>query len=390
MALSRAYLNFRDVDYVFRFKQAFDGHAFVNERGTQLRCSIEFAPNQRVARGKGKRDTREGTIEKDADYKEFLQKLHAGPVSLPSAEVQLLQKEAAAAGGKSKADVVVETALMEYLKHKRAKQLKRVERSQSRKGKGVRAKGKMSNTKKREPAKGLETVQPSDEPNRKATLDKKHARKKQKEERRKEEKKQTTFDCKEAVSKAVGSNSNPGGTQAASAPPREKKKESKRNPPPSTKNDAHGKQTAAAERPMGVAPAGNSPRSGAPPPPQKPPRILQRPDRNQHQVGTTTSASALSSSAEVFTSLSSAAPAGQVPSSGLNPMAAPHPGPSAAGGEASGGRRRGRPKAEPPQRRRGRGRGRGAAGTAGDSQRPEIVVLPRPPGLGGRGGGGTV
>ena len=34
---SRAYLRFKDAADVPRFQQAWDGHAFVNERGTQFR-----------------------------------------------------------------------------------------------------------------------------------------------------------------------------------------------------------------------------------------------------------------------------------------------------------------------------------------------------------------
>jgi regulator of nonsense transcripts 3 len=107
---SRAYINFADLADVLGFKAAHDGHAYVNERGAQFRqappppgaarsthpgrpaglrdvrcadnqpaglsspptpplvrrCSVEYAPYQKVARQKVKRDPKEGTIDKGA------------------------------------------------------------------------------------------------------------------------------------------------------------------------------------------------------------------------------------------------------------------------------------------------------------------------------------
>lgn len=48
------------------FKAAFEGTAFVDARGKQQLCSVEYAPFQRVPRSRVKRDPREGTIEKGA------------------------------------------------------------------------------------------------------------------------------------------------------------------------------------------------------------------------------------------------------------------------------------------------------------------------------------
>ena len=98
----------------------------MSDRGSHYRCTIEFSANQRVARGKGKRDNREGTIEKDADYKEFLEQLEKGPQTLPSAEVQLQKKEAASATDGASSQGPTQTALMQYLKEKRAKKLAKV------------------------------------------------------------------------------------------------------------------------------------------------------------------------------------------------------------------------------------------------------------------------
>ena len=61
---ARAYLNFADPMHVYDFKAAFDGHVFVNERGAQFRCVVEYAPYQKVPKKINKRDPREGTLEK--------------------------------------------------------------------------------------------------------------------------------------------------------------------------------------------------------------------------------------------------------------------------------------------------------------------------------------
>ena len=63
---SRAYFNLRDPADVPLLAAALDGRAFVTERGSQHRCSVEYAPCQRVPPLRVKRDPREGTIEAGA------------------------------------------------------------------------------------------------------------------------------------------------------------------------------------------------------------------------------------------------------------------------------------------------------------------------------------
>ena len=53
----------------YDFRAAFNGHAFVNERGVKFRwfcCSVEYAPYQKAPKVISKKDPREGTLDKGA------------------------------------------------------------------------------------------------------------------------------------------------------------------------------------------------------------------------------------------------------------------------------------------------------------------------------------
>ncbi|WIA36414.1 hypothetical protein OEZ86_007725 [Tetradesmus obliquus] len=112
---SRAFLNFNSPEAVLDFKARFDGHVFVSSRGTQYRCSVEYAPFQKVPTAHPKKLAMEGTIDKDPDYIAFVEALEQGPKALPTAQAQLEAQEAAR-GGEAAAPVV--TALMAFLQTK--------------------------------------------------------------------------------------------------------------------------------------------------------------------------------------------------------------------------------------------------------------------------------
>ncbi|XVF74542.1 hypothetical protein PTKIN_Ptkin13bG0118300 [Pterospermum kingtungense] len=115
---SRAYINFKRPEDVFEFAEFFDGHLFVNEKGTQFKAIVEYAPSQCAPKPGTKRHGREGTIIKDPDYLEFL-KLIAKPVeNLRSAEIQLERKEAELSGAPKETPIV--TPLMEFVRQKRS------------------------------------------------------------------------------------------------------------------------------------------------------------------------------------------------------------------------------------------------------------------------------
>ncbi|KAI3702042.1 hypothetical protein L6452_27647 [Arctium lappa] len=115
---SRAYIDFKRPDDVIEFAEFFDGHVFVNEKGTQYKTIVEYAPSQRVPKQWSKKDGREGTIGKDPEYLEFLEFVSKPVENLPSAEIQLERKEAERAGAAKEAPIV--TPLMDFVRKKRA------------------------------------------------------------------------------------------------------------------------------------------------------------------------------------------------------------------------------------------------------------------------------
>ncbi|KAJ6348502.1 hypothetical protein OIU76_004884 [Salix suchowensis] len=115
---SRAYIDFKRPDDVIDFAEFFNGHLFVNEKGTQFKAIVEYAPSQHVPKQWSKKDGREGTILKDPEYLEFLEFIAKPVENLPSAEIQLERREAERAGVAKDAPIV--TALMDFIRQKRA------------------------------------------------------------------------------------------------------------------------------------------------------------------------------------------------------------------------------------------------------------------------------
>lgn len=61
---SRAYIYIKEPMLAYDLRAKFDGHTFVNERGQQYQCSVEYAPYQKSPKVTTKKDPREGTLEK--------------------------------------------------------------------------------------------------------------------------------------------------------------------------------------------------------------------------------------------------------------------------------------------------------------------------------------
>ncbi|KAK7284039.1 hypothetical protein RIF29_13790 [Crotalaria pallida] len=118
VSYSRAYINFNTPDDVLEFADFFNGHVFVNEKGTQFKVIVEYAPSQRVPTQPSRKDGREGTIYKDSEYLDFLELLAKPVESLPSAEIQLEKRDAERAGAAK--DTPIVTPLMDFVRQKRA------------------------------------------------------------------------------------------------------------------------------------------------------------------------------------------------------------------------------------------------------------------------------
>mmetsp|Transcript_83577 Transcript_83577/g.233292 ORF Transcript_83577/g.233292 Transcript_83577/m.233292 type:complete len:426 (+) Transcript_83577:182-1459(+) len=72
---ARCYLNFATLEHSEQFLKDYHGHQFVDGRGEQFRAVACYAPYQKIPRSRVQRDPRDGTIEGDATYKEFVEAL---------------------------------------------------------------------------------------------------------------------------------------------------------------------------------------------------------------------------------------------------------------------------------------------------------------------------
>jgi len=71
---SRSYAQFATMEQAEDFMSSYHGHAFVDGQGENFRAVACIAPYQKVPR-KNQKDPREGTIEDDAYYQEFVEAL---------------------------------------------------------------------------------------------------------------------------------------------------------------------------------------------------------------------------------------------------------------------------------------------------------------------------
>lgn len=117
-ATCRAYLNLKNYDDVFLFRDRFDGYVFVDSKGAEYAAIVEFAPFQGLAKNKSRKtDPKVNTIELETHYKNFLIKLEE-------------DREIAAKGGESKLEFsldrkkeekITSTPLLQYLANKKEK-----------------------------------------------------------------------------------------------------------------------------------------------------------------------------------------------------------------------------------------------------------------------------
>lgn len=115
---SRAYIDFKNPEDVLEFSDFFHGHVFVNEKGSQFKAIVEYAPFQHVPKSCPHKDYCEGTIYTDPDYLEFLKCIAKPARNPPSAEIKLERKEAEESEAVKGAPI--STPLMEFVRKKRA------------------------------------------------------------------------------------------------------------------------------------------------------------------------------------------------------------------------------------------------------------------------------
>ncbi|KAH8261418.1 hypothetical protein KR044_008851, partial [Drosophila immigrans] len=119
-ATCRAYIDMslKDISDVLQFRDRFDGYVFVDSKGAEYAAIVEYAPFQCFMKNKARNnDNKVNTIEKEAHYQDFLQKLED-------------EREEASRLGDLKIDFNIEqrtdekvksTPLLQYLANKKEK-----------------------------------------------------------------------------------------------------------------------------------------------------------------------------------------------------------------------------------------------------------------------------
>ncbi|XP_076037411.1 UPF3 regulator of nonsense mediated mRNA decay isoform X2 [Oratosquilla oratoria] len=153
-AFTRVYINFRNSDDVFTFRDQFDGYVFVDQKGNEYQAMVEYAPFQKIPkRPSKKRDLRCGTIDQDQDYLAFVETLtNPPPVNLPQMEQVLEEIEAQERALRANGQLKMKTPLLEYIEQRKAEKLRnKEEKKEERRRKELeRKKAKEADKKKKE------------------------------------------------------------------------------------------------------------------------------------------------------------------------------------------------------------------------------------------------
>lgn len=115
---SVALVGINDEALAKEFQDKMHGHTFVDSQAREHEVDVELAPWQRVPRPTRKKDPLEGTLENDAHYQEFLQRLEEEQIALPRTGTAPVTERPTPSDGKS---TVVVTPLMVYLRKKHEK-----------------------------------------------------------------------------------------------------------------------------------------------------------------------------------------------------------------------------------------------------------------------------
>jgi len=114
---ARAVVNFSDFESGQKFKSEFDGHTFVDNKGREQKCVVEYCLSQQIPQSNPPINRYSGTITEDPDYQKFLSKLTQPIQYLPSAEKQYEERKQ-----KEIEQKPVSTPLLDDLKSKASQQ----------------------------------------------------------------------------------------------------------------------------------------------------------------------------------------------------------------------------------------------------------------------------
>merc|ERR1712062_421088 len=93
---ARAYINFAKVEDLYLFKEKFDGYIFIDNKGNESQCFVEFAPFQKVPNlsKRTKKDAKVNTIDEDADFVSFVEELQGErPLETPETFLEMIEKQ---------------------------------------------------------------------------------------------------------------------------------------------------------------------------------------------------------------------------------------------------------------------------------------------------------
>ncbi|KAI9294495.1 hypothetical protein K502DRAFT_304889, partial [Neoconidiobolus thromboides FSU 785] len=71
---SRAYIKFNAIEFLIEFYKSYNGHKFIDSKGTESIALVDYALNQKAPKNI-REDNKVGTIETDPEYIRFLNKL---------------------------------------------------------------------------------------------------------------------------------------------------------------------------------------------------------------------------------------------------------------------------------------------------------------------------
>ena len=135
---SRAYINFKNQEDIFTFRDKFDGYVFLDQRGSEFPALVEFAPYQKIPRQDSQaKEDKCNNLENDPHYIEFVKKLeNPEEITLLSAEAYLEQIEQKERELKAGGNTKPITPLVEFIINRRLEKEKfREEKKEERKRK---------------------------------------------------------------------------------------------------------------------------------------------------------------------------------------------------------------------------------------------------------------